>query len=221
MSLFIKGMECPLCGEPMQSDQARFGTWGVWLPKDDPLMLFCDASMHWDCYADWPYRPRFARSYVDFFVEDEKTNPLWSKALLDENAFVNVNPHPPFELVWIQLYETGNRYDVNLNDWESWLSQETVEVEHRVEARPMALVREILKKRMPTRELLLQALDLERKRPLLEQYNESMRSPVPEEAPPSPCPFCGKPLPTNRAKQCPHCGADWHDPQNVKQLPIR
>lgn len=25
-----------------------------------------------------------------------------------------------------------------------------------------------------------------------------------------PCPFCGKPLRTSKARQCPHCHADWH-----------
>ena len=31
----------------------------------------------------------------------------------------------------------------------------------------------------------------------------------------SPCPYCGKPLATDKAKQCFECGMDWHDPQNV------
>jgi hypothetical protein len=30
-----------------------------------------------------------------------------------------------------------------------------------------------------------------------------------------PCPYCGEPLRTAFAKQCRHCGADWHDPANV------
>lgn len=30
-----------------------------------------------------------------------------------------------------------------------------------------------------------------------------------------PCPYCGEPLRTAFAKQCRHCGTDWHDPGNV------
>jgi len=30
-----------------------------------------------------------------------------------------------------------------------------------------------------------------------------------------PCPFCGEPLRTPRARQCGYCRMDWHDPGNV------
>ena len=34
----------------------------------------------------------------------------------------------------------------------------------------------------------------------------------------TPCPYCGKPLRTEEAKQCRHCLTDWHNPQDVKKL---
>ena len=36
-------------------------------------------------------------------------------------------------------------------------------------------------------------------------------SPADYVAPTATCPHCGKPLRTNLAKQCYHCGADWHE----------
>lgn len=32
------------------------------------------------------------------------------------------------------------------------------------------------------------------------------------------CPYCGKPLKTALAKQCPRCNMDWHDPKRPKRL---
>jgi len=34
----------------------------------------------------------------------------------------------------------------------------------------------------------------------------------------TPCPYCGERLRTQLAKQCRHCGRDWHDPDHVTRL---
>src|SRR5262245_31679511 len=34
----------------------------------------------------------------------------------------------------------------------------------------------------------------------------------------APCPYCGKPLRSEYAKQCRHCLRDWHDENNVRTL---
>jgi hypothetical protein len=34
----------------------------------------------------------------------------------------------------------------------------------------------------------------------------------------TPCPYCGGTLRTRLAKQCRHCGRDWHDPDNGAEL---
>jgi hypothetical protein len=117
------------------------------------------------------------------------------------------------------LYDTGSRFDVSLGDWESWLSQETIETGHPVEAKSLAMVKEILRKQLPTSQLLLQAIapDVDKKRPFFEQQEARWRDEV-QTPPPTPCPFCNEPLRTAKARQCYHCGADWHDPNNVKKL---
>lgn len=42
-----------------------------------------------------------------------------------------------------------------------------------------------------------------------------VRSRRDEPEPGPPCPYCGQPLRTARAKQCRACGTDWHDPSNI------
>ena len=45
--------------------------------------------------------------------------------------------------------------------------------------------------------------------------NEYLATFVPPIRTGTPCPYCGQPLRTPKAKQCRDCGMDWHDPSNV------
>ena len=113
MALFFTGQKCPLCEQPI-NEGPKFGTWGVWLPSHDPLLRYCDGVMHWDCYAEWPHRQRFASTYFQFWVNSEEENVFWHRAYLDDDVLVTVNPFEPIRSSWVHLKETGSRIDVKL-----------------------------------------------------------------------------------------------------------
>jgi hypothetical protein len=65
----------------------------------------------------------------------------------------------------------------------------------------------------------------EAKRAIIEAYNQMMEYPRSEELQRlqqqyegMPCPHCGGMLRTRLAKQCRHCGRDWHNPDHVTDL---
>src|SRR5262245_41906337 len=65
----------------------------------------------------------------------------------------------------------------------------------------------------------LQQQVVEGKQVLYQELKRKIRDPLYEG---TPCPYCGGMLRTRLAKQCRHCGGDWHDPDHVTDLrPIR
>jgi hypothetical protein len=157
VGLFCEGMPCPLCNEPMLQRQPLFGTWGVWLPQNDPLEAYCDAVMHWECYATWEHRSSFARSYFDFWVEGRHQNPHWRPAYFDDTVLVTVNPSPPIEAAWVHLAATGTRHNPKLDDWAAWLQRDDKE-DHPMERAAVAMVKRTLSAHVPTKKSLLSQL---------------------------------------------------------------
>ena len=153
MSLFVEGMKCPLCNEPMLSSEPLFGTWGVWLPSSNPLERYCDATMHWSCYANWKHQARFARSYFEAWVRAQGHNPYWKPAFVDDSVLVEVNPTPPVEAAWVYVAATGTRHNPKLEDWSTWLhaSQD----EHPLEHAALSAIKRKLINHVPTKESLL------------------------------------------------------------------
>jgi len=122
MAIFWQGVsECSICGRKLEMDDERFSTWGTFgTPLD--LFIYCDSSMHWSCYANWPRREEFARAYFDSWVENEKTDRYWAKAYLDDRVLMTVNPSRRQDgEAMLVLARTGSRVRGDLSGWESWL----------------------------------------------------------------------------------------------------
>lgn len=52
MAIFINGMKCPLCGEPMFADQSVRMFKPFVSNPDDPLVVFNDATVHETCFLN-------------------------------------------------------------------------------------------------------------------------------------------------------------------------
>jgi hypothetical protein len=171
MALLFAGMPCALCGDPVRGDQAVFSTWGTWLPVEHRLFKYCDAGMHWTCYAGWPDRPSFARSYFEFWIAGEVQNPVWHLAYLDDRVFVDVNPEPLSDAAWVVLAETGSRIPVKLRDWGKWLGRRG-DGRHEIEELALAAAKEVLARSLTNRDGVIAAIDLDRKRELYERLHK-------------------------------------------------
>jgi hypothetical protein len=151
--------ECAICEQPIE-EGSFFESWGVFFPMEDPLYPFCNASIHWDCYEKWPHRARFARKYIDMFVEAILRIPFWSQVDLTTGYFLEVNPQPWFSAVDLMLYETGSQIRIKLSDWDTWISDETAVLEgrHPCEQKALKKVLPELQRRFPTAESILNAI---------------------------------------------------------------
>ena len=166
MALLFRGQLCSLCRMPMLENQEVFATWGVWLPPSDPLVRFCDASLHWTCYADWPERSRFAESYFAFWKEKEKSDPYWHRAFSDEEVSVNVG----LAGAMICLRATGSRIPVQLEDWENWLGTREPDTAHPVVKDVLSDAKRRLNESVPTASALLAGIDWVAKNTVIEEY---------------------------------------------------
>jgi hypothetical protein len=159
-------MPCVICEEPIS--ERHFATSGIFLPPGDQLWGFCDACMHWSCYAKWEHRERFAAAYVQMWIDYEKTSPYWARVFLDDLSFITINPNPPVSEARVHLFRTGSEVRIPLPEWEMWVQGTKVPLtSHPVEA---AAWREALPRicdALPTQESLHAAADWSSKEKVL------------------------------------------------------
>ena len=142
MALISSDSCCAICNQQLGSAPI-FGTWGVFLADEDPLVGFCDAPFHWSCYVKWPERERFAKAYFAFWVAQEKVNPSWAKLFGDDEVFVTVglgyrpsDQLPAVSEVSVRLAATGSDLRVPTSEWERWLEGGAL---HDSELQPLEL----------------------------------------------------------------------------------
>jgi hypothetical protein len=172
MALIFPDSTCAICHEPLRTGRI-FATSGVFFSAGDPLFEFCDAGMHWSCYAKWPHRLPFAKAYVDMWVQIEKQNPHWGRAYLDDLVFVTVGTVT--EEVAVRLYQTGSDLRVPLNGWEKWLVKPNQELDP-VERESLEQVLPRLRAAFPSAEALVEAVDWASKKRLADEMSDVEQS---------------------------------------------
>lgn len=168
MSCSFPELSCALCNQPIDPPEELFRASGDFLPPKDPLTPYCNAPMHWSCYAQWPHRKRFARLFVDAWVEANRKNPFWWSVHRDENVYISINPGRGVEEASLRLYAFGNDIRVSLPRWHDWLenlSDGAAIPLHSYERKVLQDLLPMLRERFPDDHALVDAIDPEEKRP--------------------------------------------------------
>ncbi len=158
---------CGLCGAAVDLLKPFFRTTGVFLPAQDPLIRFCNAPLHWECYARWPERPRFAKRYVEAWAKANRKNPFWWTVCRDERVYVAVNPVKPVEEASVRLCAVGSDIRVPLPRWTEWLAtpkQVTPQLQP-LEDQELAAVLPELRRRFPDDHAVVDSIDPGEKQP--------------------------------------------------------
>lgn len=116
MAIIVRGhSKCPICGHILAEDQALFATSGSVFPPEDPLWRYGDAGLHWDCYAVWPHRHRFARQIVETRADYSPRDPYWADLHLDDDCFLEISVQTALVRLW--LSDTGSHIDIPSAEW--------------------------------------------------------------------------------------------------------
>jgi hypothetical protein len=160
MALFW-GQPCPLCDINMGSEEGLFGT-SHFLGRESDLYGFSDAVMHWDCYARWSHRPRFARLYFEAKKGWSAGNRYWLVAYEDDDIHVSANPDPLVNQVEIVLAETGSTLRIDIPDWNDWLQDDWAETcNHPIERESLATLIPRLRAILPDESVFVTADEIE------------------------------------------------------------
>jgi hypothetical protein len=149
---------CPLCGDEMSGDDSTH-----FLGPEGDRWRYSDAVMHWDCYALWEHRHRFAQMYFKDQREWIARNPFWDIAHVDENVLIIANASEFVSEIDVTLAETASRFRIRLRDWEFWLGGNCFQYcHHEIEREALAAILPLLRFRFPTSNDVIGAAEQDR-----------------------------------------------------------
>lgn len=182
MPAIVPELKCALCSGPIDALGDFFRASGAFLPPGDVLTPYCNAPLHWKCYADWSHRERFAHHYVAAWVKATRLNPFWWVAYHDQHVLVTVNPVKPVEEACVRLSSVGSDIRVPLPQWPKWIAHpETVTPKlQNLEKRELKKVIGLLRERFPDDYAVVHAIDPDEKLP--EREKKRAKKPAPVEA---------------------------------------
>jgi hypothetical protein len=140
MAIVWQGVRCAICNEEIE-DINRYidyaATSGVFFPRDDPLVSYCDAPLHWTCFENWPHRTRFARQNFEMWVRGGKSNPYWTTLALTSGYILAAGLEIPY--IVLRLAETPTEIRLEFSGWDRWISDESIAIKglHLVEVRAL------------------------------------------------------------------------------------
>lgn len=133
---FAKLPMCPLCNDAIEEDAPTYYARPFGMGEFFELV---QRRIHWDCYARWEHRPRFARKYFQANVAAQAHNQFWGAARCDDRVLLTINPGGYVREIEVLLAETGSALRVPMDDWQDWLEGEWFEAcRHEIEREALA-----------------------------------------------------------------------------------
>jgi hypothetical protein len=161
----ISEPKCALCGANIDLLRQFFRASGTFVPAGDSLESFVNAPIHWECYAKWHDRARFARHHVEAWIKANRRNPFWWLVHLDDRLYISVNPEPPVVEASVRLMEVGSDIRVPLPRWRDWLAHpERVTPLQPVEREHLLPLLPLIRQRFPDDHAVVHAIDPAEKR---------------------------------------------------------
>jgi hypothetical protein len=137
VAAFARLPTCPLCNGIIEEGTPTH--YARPFVMDADFFALVQRPIHWDCYARWERRPRFARQYFGANVAAMTHNQFWGVARCDDRVLLTINPGGYVREIEVLLAETGSAFRVPMDDWQDWLDGEWFEAcRHEVEREALA-----------------------------------------------------------------------------------